>query len=135
MLFRSQLLMSILRFLDHPSVRGDQKTAVDNAAGFIAEHYMEPIGVEQIAARFSYSREHFSRVFKKYYGISPFEFLQKNRIQEAVYLLRTSTLSVKEIARKVGFSSASYFCRVFKKITRISPAQYRKQQNFIVSDI
>ena len=61
-----QLLMSILRFLDHPSVQRDQKTAVDNATSFIAEHYMEPIGVEQIAARFNYSREHFCRIFKKY---------------------------------------------------------------------
>jgi len=130
-----QLLMSILRFLEHPSVQGDQKTAVDNASCFISEHYMEPIGVEQIAERFNYSREHFSRIFKKYYGISTFELLQRNRIQETIYLLRTSTLSVKEIARKAGFDSASYFCRVFKKITGISPAQYRKQQNFMTIDI
>ncbi|MBU0477425.1 AraC family transcriptional regulator [bacterium] len=130
-----QLLMSVLRFLNEPSVRKSQKMAINNAAGFIAEHYMEPIGVEQIAARFDYSREHFSRIFKKYCGISPFEYLQKNRIQEAIYLLRTGTLSVKEIAKKAGFDSASYFCRVFRKTIRISPAQYRRQKNFIISDI
>ncbi|MFH1905341.1 MAG: AraC family transcriptional regulator [bacterium] len=129
-----RLMMSILRFLNYPSVQKSQKMAINNAAVFMAEHYMEPIGVEQIAARFDYSREHFSRLFKKYYGISPFDLLQKNRVQEASYLLRTTTSTVKGIAGETGFNSANYFCRIFRKITGVSPLQYRRQRNFIVID-
>ena len=71
------------------------------------------------------SPAYFSRVFKKEMGVTFNSFLNEVRIEKSKSLLRNNDLKMVDIALMVGFESQSYFTKVFKKITGISPLQYR----------
>lgn len=74
-----------------------------------------------------YSKKQVTREFKKYYNDTPYNYLINIKISMAKRLLRTSTLSVKEIALKLGFENQHYFSNAFKKKTALSPSQYREK--------
>lgn len=76
-----------------------------------------------------YSSYHFGRLFKQIFGVSFNQYLTNFRIEKSKELLKQSQLSVEDIAWKVGFSSVSYYCTVFKKITGVSPRRYLKKEN------
>ena len=108
-------------------VGGDEKPAfLGKVVKYAIEHIGGPIGVEDLAAAAGISRFHFSRLFSKWYGVTPSIFLREIRIDLAVRLLQTERLTVKEIADRCGFSDASYFCKVFRKETGVSPDAFRK---------
>ena len=73
-----------------------------------------------------YSYEHISRVFQRIYGISPQQYLTQTRLTQAKRLLQHSNLRVRQIAFRVGYQSASYFCRLFRTNTGMSPGTYRE---------
>ena len=66
--------------------------------------------------------------FSREYGISPINYLISRRIQESRYLLSTTDHSLSQIAHMLGFSSPSYFSQSFRKLSGMSPMEYRKQQ-------
>ena len=68
---------------------------------------------------------YFSDQFKKIVGVRPLEYLMRRRIERAQYLLLTSHASVKEIASAVGISDPAYFSRVFTRLCRVAPSEYR----------
>lgn len=72
----------------------------------------------------NYSPYHFGRLFKKVFGKSFNQYLTDYRVEKSKELLKQSHLTVEDIAWKVGFSSVSYYCTVFKRIVGISPRQY-----------
>ena len=80
-----------------------------------------------IARELHVSREHLSRVFSAQTGISPGAFAAQERMRAASRLLRDRTLNCKEIAARLGFSSAGSFARAFRNHYRISPTQYLKK--------
>ncbi len=67
-----------------------------------------------------------TKAFKKEYGIGPHTYISRQRIQNSKLLLRSTDLSVREIAETMGFSDSNYFFYFFKKSTGMSPAQFRK---------
>lgn len=71
------------------------------------------------------SQEHFTREFKKYYGITPSVFLNNLRLQESALLLRTSNLKIIDIVYECGFDNVSYFNRLFKLKFGVTPREYR----------
>ncbi len=74
-----------------------------------------------------YSRVHLCRLTEKYYGKTPFRILREARMQLAEEYLKSTRLSVEEIAYTVGFASVSRFHAVFKAQHRLTPAQYRRK--------
>lgn len=72
------------------------------------------------------SKNYFSYLFKKELGISFVEYLNQVRVEAAKKLLDTTDEKTYEISEKVGYSDYKYFSSVFKKITGVSPAQYKK---------
>ena len=86
------------------------------------------LSLNAIAQQFHLHRVSFSRMFQASYGIAPVEYLISLRLQKGISLLLSSTLSVKEIARKCGFSSGDYFAKVIRKATGLSPLIIRKRQ-------
>ncbi len=72
------------------------------------------------------SREHVARSFQNNLGMTPTEWLNKERIQRACLLLATTRLSVLEIALDCGFESTSYFHKCFRELKQTTPRQYRK---------
>ncbi len=84
-------------------------------------------GVAEFVRLCGRSPEHASRSLKKYYGCTPTELVTRRRLERAALLLRTSNLSIDEIAAKCGFLNLSYFYREFKAHYRLSPRRYRLQ--------
>ncbi len=74
------------------------------------------------------SRAQFIRIFKQQIGITPHLFVQKIRLQQAAYLLRTTLNSVTNIAALVGFQTETHFIKAFKKYYSVTPKNYRVEQ-------
>ena len=68
-----------------------------------------------------------NRIFLQEMGMTPGSYLQELRIQHALSLLRETELPIKAIASECGMPHASYFCRLIRKVTGFTPADYRKQ--------
>ena len=100
--------------------------SVRNCLNWIDFHYMEPLSLESLAARFVINKNYLSSRFHREVGMTLTDYINKTRVQQAEKLLRKTTLSMQDIAEKCGFSDANYFTRTFKKINGLSPNQYRK---------
>lgn len=80
--------------------------------------------VEQMSRRAGYSREHFIRIFTQLAGVTPYQFILSQRMNEAIALM-TQGLTLEEIARRVGYASAKSFSGAFKRRFGIPPQAYR----------
>ncbi len=99
---------------------------LSNALRFIQYNYSSDIGVNDIARYVGISRSQLYRAFRQDYGLSPHDYLQKYRINEACSLLRNPHLSIAEVAGSVGFNDPLYFSRVFKSIKNCTPSEYQR---------
>lgn len=84
------------------------------------------MSLSDIAAMFYRSPEHIARVFKEEYGESVVNYIARVRIERAQKMLKTTTYRIADIAHRVGYEDEKYFCRVFRKVVGMSPAEYRK---------
>lgn len=90
----------------------------------IREHpYISVAGLAKLSG---YSAVQFRRLFAHYLGVSPQEYIQQYRLQVAQSLLTTTDLSISAIAESLGFSSLSYFTRLYKSKIGIVPTQHRQ---------
>lgn len=96
------------------------------AAAYIREHFQEEIDLEKCAANAHLSLSRFSHTFTEKIGISPHKFILSLRIDAAKEFLLYSSLNVNEVSETVGFPDSSYFSRLFRKYTGVSPSDYRK---------
>ena len=102
---------------------------------FIKENYMRHISLEEIA-RYTYmSKTYLSSLFKKETGYSISEYLNNIRIDRSQSLLVESDLSIIEIARICGFEDQSYFTKVFRKVTDITPKKFRESRGSAKKDV
>lgn len=92
---------------------------------WLQDNYYREIIMSQLAARFSLSTRTLNRRFKAALGVSPLDFLQEIRINTAKDLLKTSNLSIHEIAEKVGYQDTGFFTALFKKHLATTPLSYR----------
>ncbi len=84
-----------------------------------------------LAQRVSLATNAFTRLFKKEIGTAPQNYIRKKRIDESCILLHHTILSIDEIANTCGFADRYHFSRIFKQITNVSPAIYRKNFKFV----
>lgn len=104
----------------------DYTGMTEQVVTYINEHYSEDISIEQLASISGLSSCYFIRVFKQETGYTPHEYLVNCRMASARYLLKCTTLTVKEICYNVGFSDTSVFCNAFKRCNKMSPVKYRE---------
>ena len=102
------------------------KSLMDRALAFIEENYANAITLDEVAEHVNLSPAYFSSVFKQELGKSFVEALNSFRIEQSKKLLADPLLNVSEVGYKVGFNDQSYFTRVFKKITGVTPTQWRE---------
>ena len=98
-----------------------------NMTSFIHEHFGSKIGLEDIADAGQVSKSTCIRLFHKYTGKSPIDFLNNYRLQMSAEKLVTTSEQITEIAYACGFGQPSYFNRLFLKEYNMTPNQYRKQ--------
>jgi AraC-like DNA-binding protein len=104
-------------------------TAVKAAITYMEMHFAERLTLEQLAEVCNFSRSEFCRIFRRYTGRTPFEYLQHLRVRRSLRLLEDRELSVTEIAERTGFAGASYYAEIFRRYMNMSPLQYRKSKN------
>ena len=85
------------------------------------------ITIDHICRAVGISKYHFCRQFKAHTKLTVMDYILKTRIILAQSELSKTNLSIADISEKCGFSSASYFCRVFKQEEACTPLQYRKR--------
>lgn len=95
---------------------------------YIHLHYQEDIFLYEVAKQFGFSREYFSRFFKKEIGVSFKQYLTRFRLNQSLNLLKNKDLTILDISSQIGFSSEIQFINSFKKYYHITPGQYRKSQ-------
>lgn len=101
---------------------------VQKAVRYILKHYTKPLSLEDVAFHVGLSVSHFSRLFKEGTGDTFITFLTRTRLREGQELLGDPSIPLAEIGPRVGFEDQSYFTRVFKKRTGLSPGRYRKRR-------
>ena len=106
----------------------EHSVRIEEVLSFINENIDQPLTLESLAQQASLSSFYFSRVFKKETGYTLREYLINTRINAARFYLRTSELSLKEITYRCGYGSDSTFCTTFKRITGMTPLEYRNQK-------
>ena len=124
------LLIKILRHQHFDlEVGAHSKTTKDIAfiKHYLKTYYRESIQLEALASMTHLSRFYISHGFKKEVGMSPMEYLMTIRIKESKILLRTTNYSISQVADIVGFTTPTYFSKQFRKITGISPTDYREK--------
>lgn len=109
-----------------PEQTGDEQ--ISRIIQFINEHYAELHSIEQIASHFYISKYHLCRIFKNSMSITVIEYLNQIRIKNACSQMESGDRSILEIAQGCGFNSSAYFSSVFKKITGVSPSEYRRKK-------
>ncbi|CAM3716939.1 helix-turn-helix domain-containing protein [Marinicrinis lubricantis] len=94
---------------------------------YIDQHLTGPIGLSHLSTKASVSPPHFSRVFKQWTGMNVTDFILSKRIVMAKEQLVTTDENIEVIASHCGFESTSYFYKTFKRITGITPTEYKKK--------
>lgn len=105
---------------------GNAFVKLAGAAAYIENNYCSSISTEMLAGIAGYSERQFLRLFKSVFHATPNSYIAGLRIKKAQQLLRTSPLSIGEIAWNCGYDDHNYFSRVFRKHTGMSPVQYRE---------
>lgn len=119
-------ILCALLFPSAPSHQNENDSIISHAIRYIDQHLFDQISVRQIAEHVCLSTSHFSRLFRSATGFSPHEYIMLHRIDEAKALLQSTSLSVKEIAFRVGYRSEVNFIIAFTDKTGLSPTQFRQ---------
>ncbi|MEI8140232.1 MAG: AraC family transcriptional regulator [bacterium] len=129
----NSLLRGLLIKLTHdtPLIPGPQAAEEPVAwrrfTAHIQEHLHDLGGVNRLAEKAGYTRSHFSRLFKTQTGLSPRQYVINARVVLAKELLRGTTLSVSEVAKRAGYGDIFLFSRQFKRTAGLTPSAYRSR--------
>ena len=100
---------------------------IEQIACYIAENCCSPLSLNSIAEHFYMNKCYLSRIFKEDTGFTVNGYLHARRIQKARALLVQDPMNISEVSEAAGYENLTYFERVFKKHTGMSPLEYRKQ--------
>jgi transcriptional regulator GlxA family with amidase domain len=93
---------------------------------WLAAHFREAAAVSRVVRRAGIPERTLKRRFKAATGLALIDYVQNLRIEEAKRLLESSTRAAEEISAEVGYDDASFFRRLFRRRTGLSPSQYRR---------
>ncbi|MDN7242879.1 response regulator transcription factor [Planococcus sp. N028] len=105
----------------------DPSKNIDKILAYIEQHYTQPLRLSEIADHFHFNASYLSSYFSTHHKEGFSEYLNRVRIKKSMELLENSTVTISNISGMVGYSEHSYFCKVFKRITGMSPGTYRKE--------
>ncbi len=106
---------------------------LEDVCAYMQEHFQYDITRDYVAREFRITPNHLSRIFKTQGNMSFSDYLTFVRIDRSKFMLTQYKMTLGEIAQRCGYLDAAYFCRVFKKITKRTPSQYRLEYNDRIS--
>jgi AraC-like DNA-binding protein len=125
------VLQLISRFLNSRSFKSKMPDPIPSkileVMRYIQVNLNENLTVNFLANKANLHQDYFSRLFLKYTGQRPLNYLHEKRIERAQYLIATTELSYIEIEENVGFENSAHFSKIFKKVTSLTPGEYKKQ--------
>lgn len=124
------LLMYLFRLINrHESTDKliSSNKILEVAEQYIEEHFKQNISLEDVAQNCYANKYYLSHLFSESKGMSVGKYILNKKLDHAKGLLKTTDLSVLEIANKIGLNESSYFCRIFKKETGKTPLAYKKE--------
>lgn len=98
---------------------------VQKCCFYIQTHLQSKITISELASQVGYSENYLSKKFKREMGTSIVEYINQQKIDHARILLQAESTPINDIAEHLGFSSQSYFAEQFRKVTGVSPREYR----------
>lgn len=99
---------------------------LERAKTFIEENLEKPFTIKDLCDNINISKSVLYKTFHSHFGCTVNDYVKIKRIEQSMKLLKETDLSIEEISQRVGFSSTSYYSRIFKGITGISPLRFRK---------
>ena len=99
----------------------------EKAAIYLRKNYAQKITYEDLGHALRFHPNHIARCMIQAFGCTPIEYINKIRIDQAKILLLSTDWSTDRISEVCGFTQSAYFSRVFKKLEKLSPSQFRKQ--------
>ena len=114
--------------LKHPAAApesGRTQALLESVCVFLQNHYQYDITRDSVAQQFNISPTHLSRLFQTHGHMTFTNYLTHVRIDRAKHLLRSYNFKLDEIASRCGYHHAPYFCQMFKRVTKLTPAEYR----------
>jgi AraC-like DNA-binding protein len=103
------------------------KTLLEDACVYLQNHYQYDVTRESVAGEFGVSPNYLSRVFQLQGSMTFSGYLMHVRVDRAKHLLKSYNLKLDDIATRCGYHDTAYFCRVFKRLTKSTPAEFRAQ--------
>lgn len=122
-----EILLLTMRQLENARVAATGQDISAYLTAYVAEHYMEDFNLQDLAARLHYSLPYISKRFKEDTGVSFVHYLQNYRVMQGCRLLSTSRRTLAEITEMVGYHDVKFFSSLVKRITGLSPADFRRQ--------
>jgi len=106
---------------------GFSRTQLHTVIDYIHAHLRDDLGLVELAGTINLSPRHFSRLFRKTFGTTPYRYVMDERVNEVKTLLATKRLSILEIVEQLGFVDQSHLTNVFRKATGITPRRYQRE--------
>lgn len=126
-------LLNILYIKSDPKADEVHKTNynfnVNKAIKYIEDNYNKSINLDALCSTININKSYFCTIFKEHTGKTFSRYLSHYRIKKSKELLKTTDLSITDIALSVGFNSVNYFNNNFKRLTDMTPAQYRNKHH------
>jgi AraC-like DNA-binding protein len=127
-----ELARALIRCVRHllqqpasPATTGRALGLLENICVFLQSHYQYDVTRDSVAAHFGITPNHLSRLFQTHGYMTFGSYLTHVRIDRAKHLLQNYNLKLEAIAARCGYYDAPHFCRVFKNLTKTTPAKYR----------
>ena len=134
LLIKSSILRLLSYYIDNSDPQSiivtHSKTSekLNNIIQYIDRNLSKNLTIEELAGMAYLHPNYFIRLFKKYIGTSPIQYINKRRVEEAKVLLMSSDITLSEICSMVGITDIYYLSKLFKDYTGVSPTNYRKQK-------
>ncbi|MDU0332336.1 response regulator [Paenibacillus sp. 3LSP] len=107
-------------------IKDNVQNVIAKTQEYILSNYHKDLSMEEVAERADLSISHFCLLFKQVTGYTFLEYLTECRIDKAKYILKNSQVKVYQVAPMVGYQDPRYFTQVFKKVTGMTPTEYRE---------
>ena len=132
----SELHLLFLELIRHHRYAAETPVLQENLAkipAYIDRHFSDPLTLEQLAGMAGISPHYFSGLFKKVFSISLWDYILSKRVEHAIHLILTDgERNMLEIAALCGFNNTANFNKQFKRLTGMTPTQYRRSKNQII---